>query len=115
MEVSIDLDLPGLGQHLGSQLPLGGMVQPTALRVGASGLELDLKAPMVGAVTLTADLAATRGRLTLSRFDLRGAGLAKGFVLAGLHKKVAELDEEWSGLRAHGEPDGDRLHLLWPA
>lgn len=107
----MDLDLPGLEQTLAAFLPLG--LQPLELHWEQRRLRLDLLAPLLGRVALTADVAVQPGGLQLSRFDLEGAGLAKGLALEKLREAVSGLDRSSRGLHAYGEPDGERLHLTW--
>ncbi|TAH34574.1 MAG: hypothetical protein EYC70_16710 [Planctomycetota bacterium] len=111
MLVQMDLDLPGLEETLAAILPLG--IQPLRLHWSGRALRLDAKAPFLGAVTLTADVHLQPGSMVLSRFELEGAGLAKAMALQKLREAVSGLDRRWKGLRAYGEPEGDRLHLAW--
>ncbi len=113
MQIRIDLALDGLEQLLARLLPLGGKIRPVGLDLDGERLRLDAEAPLVGRVTLVAKVQTGPGRLLLSSFDLEGAGLARGMVLSTLRGKLAELDERWNGLRAWGEPEGERLHLEW--
>ena len=107
----MDLDLLGLEGALADLLPAG--IKLTKLEVNEQHLKAGLDAPMVGTCTLIADLELSDSEVVLSNFDLKGAGLAKTFALAGLKRKMAEIDLRKSFLRIWGESEGDRLHLNW--
>lgn len=111
MQLSIDLALPGLEAVVADLLPAG--IELHGLHLDAASMRADLRAPMVGACTLTAAVDVAPGRLTLSRFDLKGAGLAKGLALGKLRGKLAELDRRRPPWRVWGESDGDRLQVSW--
>ena len=111
MQISIDLDLPGLESVLADLLPAG--IELRGLKMDHNGMRASLQAPMVGACTLTAQLSVGQGKLVLSRFDLEGAGLAKPLALGALRRKVSETDRQRGPWRVCGESDGGRLELSW--
>jgi hypothetical protein len=111
MHISIDLQLPGLEQVLASLLPKG--IRLLGLESRGNVFRADLEAPMVGNCTLTADLQIGANSVSLSRFDLKGAGLAKAFALAAMKRKLAELDEVRGPIRIWGESEGEKLQLSW--
>lgn len=107
----MNLDLPGLEETLAAILPLG--VKPERLQFDQQSLRLDARIPFLGSVALTAAVAVQPGSMVLSRFDLERAGIAKALALQKVREAVAGLDRSYRGLRAYGEPDGERLHLTW--
>lgn len=111
MRISIDLDLPGLEAVLAESLPAG--IEVRSLRIDADAMRAELQAPMVGACTLTAQVSVGTGALSLSRFDLEGAGLAKPLALGALRRKIAEVDKQTGPWRIWGESEGDRLQVSW--
>lgn len=111
MQISIDLELPGLESVLADLLPAG--IELRGLQMDQNGMRASLKAPMVGACTLIAQIAVGQGRLVLSRFDLEGAGLAKPIALGTLRRKISETDRQRGPWRVWGESDGGRLQVSW--
>lgn len=111
MRISIDLDLPELEAVLAESLPAG--VEVLSLRIDSGAMRAELQAPMVGSCTLSAQVSVGTGELSLSRFDLEGAGLAKPLALGGLRRKVAEIDKQSGPWRIWGESEGDRLQVSW--
>lgn len=111
MRVTVDLDLPAFEEALAGLLPSGFTLE--GLRLDAAGLRMDVLAPMVGRVALTADVLLHPRRLSFHRFDLEGAGMAKPFALGALRRRVAGLDARRGTLRVWGESDGERAHLSW--
>ena len=107
----MDLDLLGLEEALADLLPTG--IKLTKLEVNGQQLRAGLDAPMVGACKLIADLGQSDSEIVLSNFDLKGAGLAKPFALAGLKRKMAEIDLRKGFMHIWGESEGNRLHLNW--
>jgi hypothetical protein len=113
MQILIDLDLPGLEQAIASLLPKG--VSLLGLETRGQELRASLVAPMVGKCTLTAALQTRMNALSLSRFNLEGAGLAKPFALAAIRRKLAEVDQIRGPLHIWGESEGEKLQLSWGA
>lgn len=111
MQISIDLDLPGLESVLAESLPAG--IEVRGLRLDAATMRAELQAPMVGTCTLTAQVRVAHEELSLSRFDLEGAGLAKPLALGALRRKIAETDRQSGPWRIWGESEGDRLQVSW--
>jgi hypothetical protein len=111
VRVTVDLDLPAFEQALTGLLPSGFTLE--GLQLDASGLRLDVRAPMVGRVVLTADVLLHPARLSFQRFDIEGAGMAKPFALGALRRRLADLDTRRGTLRVWGESDGERAHLSW--
>lgn len=111
MQVSLDLDLPGLEEALSELSPFG--IRPLRLQLRGERLELEAQAPLLGSVQLTAEARQRPGELVLERFDLAGAGLARSLALQKLREAIAALDRRWKRIRVFGEPDGERLHLAW--
>jgi len=111
MQILIDLELPGLEQAIASLLPKG--IRLLGLETRGKQFRASLVAPMVGDCTLTADLQTQMNALSLSRFNLEGAGLAKSFALAALRRKIAEVDQVRGALRIWGESEGEKLQLSW--
>ena len=111
MDIALDLDLPGLEQALARLL--GDKAEPRKLCLNGDGLRLELEAPFVGRVTLTSRVQTAPGALILSRFAVEDAGLAKAALLGMLQRRIGDLDAKKGPFRIWGEPDGDRLHLVW--
>jgi len=111
MRIAIDLDLPQLERVFAGMLPAG--IQLRGLQIDSQRMRADLQAPMVGKCTLVARVESRSGGLTLSAFDLEGAGLAKGMALSTLRRKIGELDQRRGVMRMWGESDGERLQLAW--
>jgi hypothetical protein len=111
MRVAIELELPGLEEVLADLMPAGVELHGLVLRV--AGMRAELRAPMVGACVLTSQVKVEPGTMTLSRFDLEGAGFAKPLALGALRRKLAETDQQRGPWRIWGDSDGDRLQLCW--
>jgi hypothetical protein len=111
MQVQINLELPNFREALATLLPKG--VEISSLHLDCERLELHGRAPMVGAITLTAKVKVVPHRLTLSSFDLEGARLVKGMILSQLRNKVAELNYSSGAIRFWGDCDGSFAYLSW--
>jgi hypothetical protein len=111
MRVDVALDIPGLEEKLAEFLPAG--VRPTAVHVAQDRLRIEGRAPLGVAVALTARIDAAPGRLTLSDFDVEGAGFLKSTVLSQIRRKAAELHVSRSGFRARGEDEGRAVVVSW--
>ncbi|MCP4093639.1 MAG: hypothetical protein GY747_09335 [Planctomycetes bacterium] len=111
MQVQINLELPDFRQALASLMPKG--VEISSLELDHEQLVLQGRAPMIGAVTLTARVKVVPNRLTLSSFDLKGAGLMKALILSQLRQKLAELEYSNESVRFWGDCDGSFAYLSW--
>lgn len=111
MEVSCNLQLPGLEEALAALLPQG--VQPLRLSLDAQAFALQAKAPMVGTVDLTADVRVLPDRLRLERFQVKGAGLLNGMIENQLRGKLSALDKRQGPLRLSGDSEGSSVDLSW--
>jgi hypothetical protein len=111
MKVEIDAEFLGLGDVLADFLPAGA--KPTALKITSTALRLDARAPLVGAVALTARVESAKGRMRLSNFDFEGSSLIRRTVLAGLREKIAGLDVRERQFRVTGVADGEALDVSW--
>ena len=111
MQVQINLELPDFRQALASLMPKG--VEINSLELDQKQLVLQGRAPLIGAVTLTAKVKVVPNRLTLSGFDLKGAGLMKALVLSQLRQKLTELEYSNPGMRFWGDCDGSFAYLSW--
>ena len=111
MQVQINLELPDFRQALASLMPKG--VEISSLQLSGESLVLQGRAPMMGAVTLTSKVKVVPNRMTLSSFDLQGAGLMKALVLSQLRQKVSVLDYSSGSLRFWGDCDGSFAYLSW--
>ncbi len=111
MEVLCNLQLPGIEEALATLLPQG--ITPLRLHLDRDGFALDAKAPRVGTVHLTADVAILADRLRLERFKVKGAGLLNGVIETQLQRKLAELDLRQGPLRLSGDSEGHSVHLSW--
>ena len=107
----MDLDLPGLEAVLAESLPAG--IEVHGLHMDTKTMRAELQAPMVGTCTLTAQVTVAPKHLSLSRFDLEGAGLAKPLALGALRRKIAETDRQHGLWRIWGESEGERLQVSW--
>jgi hypothetical protein len=113
MLVQVNLELPGLQEALAGLLPK--RVEIEALSFDQRQLRLRGRAPMVGAVSLTAKVKVIPGRMTLSSVDLQGAGLLKALVLSQLRSRLSELDLHSGSFRFWGDCDGSFAYLSWGA
>jgi hypothetical protein len=113
MRISIDLDLPGLGDALAKTLLQGVPVAPTSLALTDSSLRIDGVALGVKKVSLTGRVTPIEGGARISDFDVEGASLFKGGVLDALRGRLATLDERSGPFRVKGSADGDELTVRW--
>lgn len=111
MELQVNLELPGFDEALAHLLPQGIVLH--RLQLTAQRLEAEGRAPVLGRLTLTAKVHVGSGRLTLSAFDVRGAGLMNSMVLSQLQKKLRTLDFRSANLRLWGDCDGSFAYLSW--
>ena len=111
MQVQINLELPDFRQALAGLMPKG--VEISSLELNHEQLVLQGRAPMIGAVTLTARVKVVPNRLTLSSFDLKGAGLMKALILSQLRQKLEGLDYSSGTMRFWGDCDGSFAYLSW--
>ncbi|HJM38632.1 MAG TPA: hypothetical protein QGG59_00815 [Planctomycetota bacterium] len=110
MEISATLALLGLEEALAKNLK--------GIKIQSLTLEMDhcqilCSAPMVGEVSLLADLQGNPGRLVFSKIAIEGGGFAKGLILSKVQSAITDLDFRYGPLHIFGESDGNRLQVHW--